>query len=166
MTVQIRQDISKEKIYAQAKQEKCSKVRARLLAVAAVIEGKKRGYAAQLAGVTINNLRSWIYRFNAKGFDGLIDKKPPGNESTWTSEIEAFLKEKGQKGACFELDKRVVFRLEDFQKMIEEKFGKHYGISTIWYKLKELGLSWITARQKHPKTDLVAQEEFKKKSQK
>ena len=163
MTVKIRTDISVRDVYQRAKQEDSATIRARLLGIAAVLERKPRGYAAKLAGITINNIRTWIQRFNTHGFDGLINKKQPGQAPKWNSEIEQYLKDKILTGASFEKDKRVVFRLQDFQNDLEEKFGLRFGLSTIWYKLKELNLSWLSARQQHPKTDPVAQEDFKKK---
>ena len=163
MTVPIKKDISVEEIYKRAKEEHNSKIRARLLGVAEVLEGNTRSYAAKIAGVTINNIRTWIRRFNDQGFDGLIDKKQPGNKSTWTDKIEQYLRDKVVIGADFETDKRVVYRLEDLQAMLKKEFNVHYGISTIWYKLKELKLSWISVRQQHPKSNQEEQEEFKKK---
>src|SRR5437867_4572455 len=113
MTVKIRKDISPEAVYARAKQEKSAEIRARLLGIAAALEGKKRSDSAKLAGLTIDNIRTWITRFNEHGFDGLVNKKQPGSQSTWTSEIEQYLKDKATKGACFEDDGRVAYRLKD-----------------------------------------------------
>ena len=45
--------------------------------------------------------------------------------------------------------------------MIQEKFDIRQGISTIWYALKGLDLSWVFVRQHYSKTDREAQEEFK-----
>jgi transposase len=161
--VSIRKDISVEDVYKQAQKEKSGKIRARLLAIAAILEDKSRSYAAKVAGLTINNIRIWVRRFNATGFDGLRGKKQKGGKSKWTSEAEQYLRDKAALGACFEEDKRVTYRLIDFQSELKDKFCQYYGISTIWYKLKELKLSWITVRKQHPKSDLKAQEEFKKK---
>ena len=146
MTIAIRKDISIEDIYAQAKQEDNGEIRARLLGIAAVIEGKSRTYAAKFAGLTINNFRTWIQRYNEQGFAGLINKKQPGKQSTWTEDIEQYLKSKVIQGADFEVDNRVSYRLEDLQDMLEKEFDMRYGISTIWYKLQDLNLSWISVR--------------------
>jgi putative transposase len=159
----IRKDISAENVYKQAQKEKSGKVRARLLGIAAILENKSRSYAAKIAGLTINNIRTWVRRFNTNGLNGLSDKKQKGRKPKWTSEIVQYIQDKAALGACFERDKRVTFRLIDFQLELKDKFGQHFGLSTIWYKLKELKLSWITVRKQHPKSDLKAQEEFKKK---
>lgn len=164
MSVKIRTDISVSEIYKIAKSEKNAQVRTRLLSIAAILEGKKRGDAAKLAGVTVNNIRTWIRRFNENGFDSLSNKKQAGKKSTWTETIEEYLKEKLTKGADFKADQRVVFRLEDLQDDLNKKFNIKYGISTIWYKIKKLGFSWISVRRQHPKSNPAAQEEFKKKA--
>lgn len=165
MTMPIKKTISIASVYDQAKIEKNAIVRTRLLAIAAVLEGKKRSYAAQLAGVTINNMRIWIERFNEFGFEGLKNKKQPGKESKWSVEAEQYLKEKVINGASFEVDQRVTFRLVDLKDDLQKKFNTYYGISTIWYKLKDLKLSWLSVRPEHPKTSIEQQEEFKKKLQ-
>lgn len=162
MSVEIRKDVPIDEIYKKARIEKRAKIRSRMLGIASILEGRKRSEAAKIAGVTINVMRIWVRRFNEQGFDGLEGKKYPGCPPTWTRDHEAFLKDKVTAGAVFERDKRITYRLEDFQTALCEKFGITFGISTIWYKLKKLGLSWITPRQQHPKSNPIAQEEFKK----
>ena len=53
----------------------------RLLALAAVHDGATRTEAARIGGVTPQIVRDWVLRFNARGPDGLIDRKPPGRQS-------------------------------------------------------------------------------------
>jgi transposase len=164
MASSIRKDIDAVELYKRAKQEKNGKIKVRYLAIGALLEGRSREDAAKIAGINIRNLHVWIKRYNEQGLDGLKGGQYLGRQSTWTPEIEQFLKNQVLEGACFEVDKRVTYRLEDFQLMIKEKFDVEYALSTIWYVLKRLGLSWISVRKKHPKTDPAAQEEFKKKS--
>ena len=156
----LRKDIEISAIYNRAKQEDDGPTRARIIAIASLIEGNNRESAAKIAGMSVSNLHVWIRRFNEDGLDGLIEKKRLGKKSSWSPEVEKFLKDKALQGASFEKDKRVAYRLEDFQTMIQEEFGVHYGISTIWYKLKELGLSWVSVRQQHPKSDPEAQKKL------
>ena len=163
MASKIRKDIEISDIYDRAKLARDGATRARFLAIASLFEGKNRDYAAKVAGMSVSNFHVWIRRFNQQGLNGLVEKKRLGKKSTWTPEIEEFLKDKALQGANFKANKRVTYRLEDFQTMLKEKFNVDYGISTIWYALKRLGLSWISVRQQHPKSDLLAQEEFKKK---
>lgn len=162
MSVAVRKDISAEEVYQKARLEKRAKVRSRMLGLAAVIEGRKRCDAAKIAGVTINVFRIWVRRFNKCGFAGLVSKKQTGRKPRWMKEQDDFIAKKISDGARFDRDKRITYRLEDFQKALEQKFGITFGISTIWYKIKKLEFSWITTRQQHPQSDPAAQEEFKK----
>ncbi len=47
----------------------------RLLAIAHILDGARRGDAAKLAGVTLQIVRDWVVRFNADGPDGLATRK-------------------------------------------------------------------------------------------
>ncbi|MBA3752334.1 transposase [Candidatus Dependentiae bacterium] len=163
MASALRKDIELSNIYDRAKQEQNGPTRVRILAIGSLLEDKNREHAAKIAGMSVSNLHVWIRRFNEYGLDGLVAKKRLGKKSTWSPECEQFLKSKALEGARFEANKRVTYRLEDFQAILKEKFGICYGISTIWYKLEELDLSWISVRQEHPKSDPVVQDEFKKK---
>jgi transposase len=63
----------------------------RLLAIAAVYEGKERAAAAQIGAMDRQRPRDWVHRFNAEGPAGLIDRKPPGVKRRLTAEQEAEL---------------------------------------------------------------------------
>ena len=69
-------DAARVRVAARAAQD-ADQVR-RLLAIAAVYEGSKRGEAARVGAMDRQTLRDWVHRFNAQGPDGLIDRKPPG----------------------------------------------------------------------------------------
>lgn len=51
----------------------------RLLALAEICDGGSRTDAARIGGVTLQIIRDWVLRFNARGPDGLINAKAPGN---------------------------------------------------------------------------------------
>ena len=53
---------------------------------------------------------------------------------------------------------------KDIQKHIKDTYAVNYHVRSIYYLMKELNIVWITSRSKHPKQDLEAQEDFKKKS--
>jgi hypothetical protein len=50
----------------------------RLLALAAVYDGKDREEAARIGGMDRQTLRDWVHRFNQCGPDGLINARSPG----------------------------------------------------------------------------------------
>ena len=49
----------------------------RLLALAQIYDGGSRSEAATTGGVTLQIVRDWVIRFNARGPDGLLDGKAP-----------------------------------------------------------------------------------------
>jgi transposase len=51
------------------------------LAVAAIYDGATRSEAAKIGGVGLQIIRDWVMRFNARGPDGLLDGKSPGQPS-------------------------------------------------------------------------------------
>jgi transposase len=51
----------------------------RLLALAEIYDGGSRSDAARIGGVTLQIIRDWVTRFNARGPDGLVNGKAPGN---------------------------------------------------------------------------------------
>src|SRR5215204_731198 len=53
----------------------------RLLALAAIYDGGSRTEAATIGGVTLQIVRDWVMKFNARGPDGLVDGKAPGQPS-------------------------------------------------------------------------------------
>jgi transposase len=50
----------------------------RLMAVAAIADGKSRAEAAAVGLMDRQTLRDWVHRFDAHGPEGLIDRKSPG----------------------------------------------------------------------------------------
>jgi len=160
--IEIREDISLEDIYKRARQEKNGRVRARLLGIAAVLEGEARAKGARIAGLTINNFRSWIARFNEKGFEGVLSKKPPGRSSKLTDAAKASLRAKILRGPNYKKEGIVSYRLVDIQDYLQKNFGICYGLSGVWYMLKELELSWLCPRPQHPQSDARKIASFKK----
>ena len=53
----------------------------RLLALAQIYDGCSRSEAARIGCVTLQIVRHWVIRFNARDPDGLLDGKAPGKAS-------------------------------------------------------------------------------------
>ncbi len=53
----------------------------RLLSLASIYDGGSRADAARLGSVTVQIVRDWVVRFNARGPEGLINGKAPGPKS-------------------------------------------------------------------------------------
>jgi hypothetical protein len=64
-----------------AKETKDGPQARRLLALAAIYDGAPRSEAAKIGGVGLQIIRDWVLRFNARGPDGLLNRKSPGQPS-------------------------------------------------------------------------------------
>src|SRR3979411_3562169 len=77
MPVPLRADFDARSVRAAAKRSKDGPQARRLLALAAIYEGTTRSEAAKIGGVTLQIVRDWVVKFNARGPEGLIDRKAP-----------------------------------------------------------------------------------------
>src|SRR3972149_3164478 len=78
MPIPLRANFDAQITRAAAKRSKDGPQARRLLALAAIYDGATRTEAAKIGGVTLQIVRDWVLRFNARGPDGLLDRKPPG----------------------------------------------------------------------------------------
>ena len=77
--IPLRQDFDVSQLRGLAKNTKDGPQARRLLALAEIYDGGAwRNEAAQIGGVGLQTIRDWVLRFNAKGPDGLVDGKAPG----------------------------------------------------------------------------------------
>src|SRR5258706_14623237 len=79
--VALRGDFKASQLRAVARKTKDSPQARRLLTLAAIYDGATRTEAARLGGVTLQIIRDWVMRFNARGAAGLLDGKSPGQPS-------------------------------------------------------------------------------------
>jgi hypothetical protein len=76
--VPLRGDFKASQLRALAKKAKDGPQARRLLTLAAIYDGATRTEAARIGGVTLQIIRDWVMRFNARGAAGLLDGKSPG----------------------------------------------------------------------------------------
>src|SRR4029450_529544 len=81
MPIPLRTDFDAARLRVAAGRTKYSGQARRLLALAAVYEGASRTEAAKIGGVTLQIVRDWVMRFNARGPEGLVDGQAPGRPS-------------------------------------------------------------------------------------
>jgi len=74
----LREDYDAGALRALAKRAKDGPQARRLLALASIYDGALRSGAAENGGVGLQVIRDWVLRFNARGPDGLVDRKAPG----------------------------------------------------------------------------------------
>ena len=77
--IALRPDYDAAQLRALAKASRNAGQSRRLLALAEIYDGGSRTKAARIGGVGLQTVQDWVVRFNARGPDGLIDGKAPGN---------------------------------------------------------------------------------------
>jgi transposase len=85
----------------------------RLLAHSTIYDGGSRTEAATIGGVTLQIVRDWVMKFNARGPDGLIDGKPPGQPSKLQDSHRAALADLIESGPTPSIHGVVRWRLVD-----------------------------------------------------
>jgi len=149
--VHLREDYSALELRRLAKRSKDANQSRRLLALAAVREGKDRTEAAKIGGMDRQTLRDWVHRFNAEGADGLIDRQYEGPKVRLTPAQLAELSQIVETGPDPKADKVVRWRRLDLRDVIATRFGVEYHERSVGKLLKGLGFSHVSARPRHPK---------------
>ncbi|MGA7034635.1 MAG: helix-turn-helix domain-containing protein [Pseudolabrys sp.] len=136
----------------------------RLLAIALVMEGRSRAEAAEQSGMDRQTLSDWVHRYNATGIDGLKSRHGPGAIPLLNEAQKAELRALVVAGPDPEKDKVIRWRCLDLQVEIARRFSVRVHESTVGKWLRQFRLTRLQARPCHPKTDLTAQEAFKKQA--
>lgn len=133
----------------------------RLLALALILDGRKRADAARLSGMDRQVLRDWVHRYNADGVKGLADRHGGGVVRRLSAEQEAEVAGWMRAGPDLVVDKVVRWRCADIQARLAELFGVALHERTVGKLLHRLRFSHISTRPRHPKADLLAQASFR-----
>ena len=160
--VRLRDDVSAEELRDLARRSRNSRQTRRLLALAAVREGKSRWEAARIGGMDRQTLRDWVHRFNAEGAQGLLDRKAPGSVAKLRPEQKAELAELVETDPDPAVHGVVRWRRIDLKQAIRERFGVVYHERSVSRLLHEMGFSHMSARPRHPAQDGEALQTFKK----
>src|SRR3954469_19814218 len=76
--IALREDYDAAQLRSLAKATRNAGQSRRLLALAEIYDGGSRTKAAQVGGGGLSTIGDWAVRFNARGPEGLIDRKAPG----------------------------------------------------------------------------------------
>jgi transposase len=136
----------------------------RLLALAAVLDGKSREEAALIGGMDRQTLRDWVHRFNRLGPEGLIDKKLPGRKPKLSSHQAEELRRLVESGPDPDTHGVVRWRCVDLKRVLSDRFAVDVSEVSLGRTLKKLGFSHISARPKHPAQKAEAVATYKKTS--
>jgi transposase len=137
----------------------------RALALALVLEGKRRWEAARSAGMDRQTLRDWVHRYNEAGLDGLRNRPnlgaPPRKLAVeQEQQVAAWVRQ----GPDPKHHTTVRWRLIDLRDEIAAKFDVQLHERSVGKLLARLNFSHVSARPRHPAQDVAAQEAHKKTS--
>jgi transposase len=162
--IALRDDYDAASVRAAARAVRDAAQARRLLAIAAVYDGRSRSEAAQLGGMDRQTLRDWVHRFNAAGPDGLVNRAAPGAAAKLSPAQFAALAEIVETGPDPATDAIVRWRRIDLKAVIEQRFGVVYHERSVSRLLHALGFAHMSARPRHPQQDPEMLATFKKTS--
>lgn len=160
--IALREDYAAKRLRRLARRSADPRQVRRLLALAAVYDGKSRGEAAAIGGMDRQTLRDWVVRFNAEGPEGLTNRKGAGRPRLLTGEQMQALAELVEIGPDPSIDGVVRWRRIDLQQVLKERFGVTVSLTSLSRLLEELAFSHISGRPQHPRQDPRVIEAFKK----
>jgi transposase len=103
----------------------------RILAVALVLEGRRRSEAAALNGMDRQTLSDWVHRYNAEGIEGLKSRKSPGRVPFLTAAQRAELRDLVINGPDPAVHKVVRWRCADLRAEVARRWLVEVHESTI-----------------------------------
>lgn len=162
--IPIRSDFDGSTLRVVAKATKDAAQARRLLALAEIYDGGTRGDAARIGGVTLQIIRDWVVRFNARGPAGLINGKAPGNRPKLNDEQRQALAAAVERGPVPAIHDVVRWRRKDLVRWIFEEFGIEIDETTVGRELRALGFAKLSARPRHHAQNEFEVEDFKKAS--
>ena len=164
VAVPLCEDFSADELRALAARSKDGPQARRLLALAAVAEGKTRTEAARIGGMDRQTLRDWVHRFNAEGPEGLINRTSPGAPAKLDDAQRAWLADIVERGPIPAVHGVVRWRAKDLVALIWQEFSISLSQDVVWKELRRLGFRYLSARPGHHAQDPQAIDDFKKVS--
>jgi transposase len=143
--------------------EKNPRLATRIRAVYLALMDKTAPEIAELLGYTRRTVQKWVYAYNRKGIEGLVESKGRGSRCKLNNDQIQWLRQRIDDGPA-EMDGICVFHAADIKQIIEKQFGVDYHVRSVRKLLKRMGYCYVSSRPQHPKSDPKARETFKKKS--
>ena len=163
---QLRADYVGEDLRKAARASRDADQTRRLLALAEIYDGAARGDAATVGGVTVQIVRDWVVRFNAKGPAGLLNVKSPGKRPKFDDNKRQALRLLVEKGPIPAVHGVMRGGLRDLARWILQDYRISLEESTLGRELEAMGFVKLSARPRHYAQNELAVEDFKKVSQK
>jgi len=126
--------------------------------------GATRSEAAKIGGVGLQIIRDWVLRFNARGPESLLDRKPPGQPSKLNDGQRQVIARMVESGPISAVHGVVRWRLIDLAQWIFEEFRITIAKQTLSRELRAMGYRKLSARPRHNAQAEDAIEDFEKTS--
>src|SRR4051795_11230072 len=162
VAVPLRCDFDAAQLRALAKRSRDPDQTRRLLALAAIYEGASRTEAAQIGCVTLQIVRDWVLRFNARGLEGLRTGRAPGAPPRLTDAHRAALVARVDAGPIPAIHGVVRWRLIDLIQWLWEEFRLSISKQTLSRELRAMNDRKLSARPRHHAKNEAAVAAFKK----
>ena len=162
LPIPLRADFNAKALRKLAKDSTNAAQTRRLLALATIYDGASRATAADSGGVGPQIVRDWVERFNAKGPEGLINGKAPGQRAILNDTHRVALAALIETGPMPAIHGVVRWRLIDLMQWIFEEFRVTIAMQTLSRELRAMGYRKLSARPRHHAQAEGAIEEFKK----
>ena len=164
MPVPLRTDFDAAALRAIARQTKDGPQARRLLALAAIYDGASRTEAAQIGCVTLQIVRDWVLRFNARGPEGLRTGRAPGAPPRLNEQHRQALQAIVAQGPIPAIHGVVRWRLVDLIQWLWEEFRITISKQTLSRELRAMNYRKLSARPRHHAMNEAAVAAFKKTS--
>ena len=149
MRIPLRTDFGALALRVSAKKTKDGPQARGLLALAAIYDGATRTEATRIGGVTLQIIGDWVVKFNAKGPEGLLDKKAPGQPALLNDHHRGVLAKMIEQGPIPAAHGVVRWRLVDLCQWIFEEFRFTISKQTLSRELRAMGYRKLSARPRH-----------------
>ena len=134
----------------------------RLLALAEIYDGGARSDAARIGGVTLQIVRDWVLRFNARGPSGLLTGKATGAPRILDGRQRKALRQVVEDGPIPAIHGVIRWRLIDLAQWVFKEFRVSISKQTLSRELRAMGFRKLSARPRHHAQDMEAALAFKK----
>jgi transposase len=130
--------------------------------LAVIYEGGSRTQAAAIGGGSLQTMRDLVLRFNARGPDGLLDGKVPGQPSILSHEHRQCLSEMIEAGPIPDVHGVVRWRLADLVQWLWEEYRIRISKQTLGRELRALSVRKLSARPRHHEKSEAAMAVFER----
>ena len=148
-----------------AKTEKDKHLAVRIQVVALAKQGLTCPPIVEMTGYCRRTIQKWVAKYNKDGIKAIADKPRSGRPvklPTYKYKQFCARVDAGPTSS----DQTATLNGRDIQHILKKDFGAVYTLDGVYKLLHRLGYSCLKPRPRHAKADPVAQETFKKTSQK